>query len=299
MAKAKTLAALAGLAGLAYANRDKLFGSKDKDKGDARPARPESTETRDEEPRRKITDYMKKAPEDEKGSAQSDVLKTVTAPKTASNAQAGNQGVLGGSTSSSKPKPRGMTGAQNDALANAGKKSKATAENNALAKVNRVMDREVTEAAKANAAPAARRANLSPIDQIPGQDRSGPTGGERVSGTELSRNVSNTLSALTPIGGGIGKVGAEMATAGRTQKAYNAAQAERRAAEGMSPAEAIAAKKVAEREAREAKTLNPNAWMACPKGMAENFRSGGAVKMTASRRGDGIASRGKTRGKIC
>jgi hypothetical protein len=33
MAKAKDLAILAGLAGLAYVNRDKLFGGKDKDKG--------------------------------------------------------------------------------------------------------------------------------------------------------------------------------------------------------------------------------------------------------------------------
>ena len=30
--------------------------------------------------------------------------------------------------------------------------------------------------------------------------------------------------------------------------------------------------------AREAKTLNPNAWMAGPKGMAENFKKGGNVK---------------------
>jgi len=59
------------------------------------------------------------------------------------------------------------------------------------------------------------------------------------------------------------------------------------------------ARAAAAQAAREAKTLNPNAWLAGPKGMAENFRRGGAVKMTASRRGDGIASRGKTRGKIC
>jgi hypothetical protein len=137
----------------------------------------------------------------------------------------------------------------------------------------------------------APRRKLSPVDQIPGQDRSGPTGGERVSGSELGRNVSNTMSALAPLGGGVGKIGAEMATAGRAQRGYNAAQAERRAAEGMSPAEALAARQAA----REAKTLNPNAWLAGPKGMAENFRKGG---MTASRRGDGIASRGKTRGKM-
>jgi hypothetical protein len=138
------------------------------------------------------------------------------------------------------------------------------------------------------------------VDQIPGQDRSGPTGGERVDSTELSRN----LAALTPFGGGVGKIAAELSTAGRSQRAYNAAQAARRSAEGMNPTEAMAAKEAATQAAREAKTLNPNAWMAGPKGMAENFRKGGAVKkmasggMTASRRGDGIASRGKTRGKM-
>jgi hypothetical protein len=142
------------------------------------------------------------------------------------------------------------------------------------------------------AAAQMRRSKLSPVDQIPGQSRRAPEGGERIDSTELGRNVSNTMSALTPIGGGLGKIGAEMSTAGRTQKAYNAAQAERRAAEGMSPAEALAARQAA----REAKTLNPNAWLAGPKGMAENFRKGG---MTASRRGDGIATKGKTRGRIC
>ena len=150
----------------------------------------------------------------------------------------------------------------------------------------------------------APRRKLSPVDQIPGQDRSGPTGGERVSGTELSRNVSNTMNALAPLGGGVGKIGAELATAGRAQRGYNAAQAARRSAEGMSPAEALAAKEAAAQAAREAKTLNPNAWLAGPKGMAENFRKGGKVKkmasggMTASSRADGIASRGKTKCKM-
>jgi len=150
----------------------------------------------------------------------------------------------------------------------------------------------------------APRRKLSPVDQIPGQDRRGPTGGERVSGTELSRNVSNTMNALAPLGGGVGKIGAELATAGRAQRGYNAAQAARRSAEGMSPAEALAAKEAAAQAAREAKTLNPNAWLAGPKGMAENFRKGGKVKkmasggMTASSRADGIASRGKTKCKM-
>jgi hypothetical protein len=193
-----------------------------------------------------------------------------------------------------------------------------------------------TDAIKNASRAAARRANLSPIDQIPGQDRSGPTGGERVSGTELSRNLSNTAAALTPLTGGASKVATEFALGNRAAKAAtaeklspagqrlknmeeirNVAMPGRRDAVmnplahagGPKMMEKIAAQEgraieaearaAAAQAAREAKTLNPNAWLAGPKGMAENFRRGGAVKMTASRRGDGIASRGKTRGKIC
>ena len=62
------------------------------------------------------------------------------------------------------------------------------------------------------------------------------------------------------------------------------------------------------RSPRDDKTLNPMAWMSGPKGMADNFKKGGKVnsmKMSsggstspASKRADGIASRGKTRCKI-
>jgi hypothetical protein len=72
MAKTKNLAILAGLAGLAYANRDKLFGGKDKDdkRTDARsPGDEMSVYAANrgmpvEEPRRKIEDYIEKAPLD-------------------------------------------------------------------------------------------------------------------------------------------------------------------------------------------------------------------------------------------
>jgi hypothetical protein len=193
-----------------------------------------------------------------------------------------------------------------------------------------------TDAMKNASRSTARRANLSPIDQIPGQNISGPTGGERVSGTELSRNLSNTAAALTPLTGGASKVATEFALGNRAAKVAtaeklspagqrlknmeeirNVAMPGRRDAVmnplahagGPKMMEKIAAQEgraieaearaAAAQAAREAKTLNPNAWLAGPKGMAENFRRGGAVKMTASRRGDGIASRGKTRGKIC
>ena len=112
MAKAKTLAVLAGLAGLAYANRDKLFGGKktyNEDAGDQKTSSytgdTKKVEATDE-PRRKIEDYQKKAPGDEKGSAQSDVLKAVTAPKSASNDKAGNQGVLSSKSLTPKAKPQ-------------------------------------------------------------------------------------------------------------------------------------------------------------------------------------------------
>jgi len=236
MAKAKNLAILAGLAGLAYANRDKLFGSKSKD--DAGKSADSNSYTRDtkkvaaSDDRMSNEDYiksrMKKAPEDEKGSAQSDVLKAVTAAKEAPNDKAGNQGVIppksSGKSAAKAVAPSGMTDAQNNALANAGKKSKATAENNALAKVNRGMDREVTEAAKYNAAPTP----VATTTQAPA----------------ASTATANKFKHEMPIS----KFFKGIREAGNRG--------------------------------------NPDVKMA----------SGG---MTASRRGDGIAQRGKTRGKMC
>jgi hypothetical protein len=231
--KARDIAALAGLAGLAYANRDKLFGSKSKDDAGDQKTSSYTGDTKKvsaSDDRMSNEDYiksrMKKAPEDEKGSAQSDVLKAVTAPKSASNDKAPSQGVLPQKSLTPEVKPKskvGMTNAQNDALATAGKKSKAASENTALAKVNRGMDREVTEAAKANAAPAPTTATQSPA---------------------ASTAPANKFEHEMPI----------------ARFFKNVREAGNRG--------------------------NPDAKMA----------SGG---MTASRRGDGIASRGKTRGKIC
>ncbi len=131
--------------------------------------------------------------------------------------------------------------------------------------------------------------------------RQGPTAGDgrSVDSTELGRNISNTLNATAGLSvpGYVGKM---------TQKQYNALAAARRAGEGFSPAEAQAARAAAEASARD-KVTNPMAWMAGPKGMRDDFKkggkvkkmaSGGSVKVSASRRGDGIAQRGKTRGKM-
>jgi hypothetical protein len=130
----------------------------------------------------------------------------------------------------------------------------------------------------ANPPRARTRAEL--IEAIPtgGKKGAGPTAGNgnSVEGTELSRNVKNTLSALAPLGGGVGKIGVELAMGSK------AAQAAPKVAEAAEKTEkaAKAVKTAAKstRAAREAKTLNPNAWMAGPKGMKENFKSGGGVK---------------------
>ena len=203
MAKARDIAALAGLAGLAYANRDKLFGGKKTYNEDAG----------DQKTRSYTGDTKKVEAKDTKDTAEastadegykSNVLKAITAPKAASNDKAGNQGVLGGSTPPSKPKPklkpRGMTGAQNTALANA----------------NRGMGKAVTTAASDEGA------RLGNIKAAKDYNR----------GLEMEKQILNNMITNPPM----------------------------------------------------------------KKGGMVKMASGG---MTASRRGDGIATKGKTRGKIC
>lgn len=141
-------------------------------------------------------------------------------------------------------------------------------------------DELASYAASRNAAPA-----KTGVDAIPTEGYRKVEGGERVSGSELGRNVKNTLNALAPLGGGVGKIGAELATAGRAQRGYNAAQAERRAAEGMSPAEALAARasQAAPKAAKAEKSVptkgreevtNPMMWAAGPKN-AGAFKTAG------------------------
>jgi hypothetical protein len=126
-----------------------------------------------------------------------------------------------------------------------------------------------------------------------GRAGAGPTAGSgnSVDSTELGRNFSALMNAAGPgrLATGL-TLAAREAKAGKgIQDAYNARAAARRAEEGLSATEAAAARaakatraareaKVAPRKEREAKTLNPNAWMAGPKGMKEDFKKGGSVK---------------------
>ena len=153
-----------------------------------------------------------------------------------------------------------------------------------------------------------------------GKGENAPVVGEKTEKmSDAERNISNAL-AVTGVGGG----------AAGLYKAKKILDARKAAAEGLKKRAEL--KRITEegirqnrksddlseinksvtQGLRENKTMNPLSWMAGPKGMAENFKRGGKVKAKtpakkmssggttsqASRRGDGIALRGKTRGGI-
>jgi hypothetical protein len=128
-------------------------------------------------------------------------------------------------------------------------------------------------------------------DQIP-RDKATPVSGEKVRGTELGRNISNTLSALGPGKlAGIGAIGMEMRGAKGAQDAYNKAKSAKRAEEMRPKADATkfssAPKSTNKNPAKRTKKFDD----------AESnveFKRGGST----SSRGDGIAQRGKTKGRM-
>jgi hypothetical protein len=102
---------------------------------------------------------------------------------------------------------------------------------------------------------------------------------------------------------GIGNMATEAATAGRVQRAYNAQQEARRAAEGLSPAEVAAfKKKLAEASfeggMKKGGKVKPKA-KAKPVHKPKKMASGGMTsRPNASKRADGIATKGHTKCKM-
>ena len=171
----------------------------------------------------------------------------------------------------------------------------------------------------ANYEPPAKRSNYSNegrgkglpkslVDQIP-SDRSTVVGGERVSGSELGRNIANTALALGPGKlAGLGSIGVEMRGAKSAQEAYNKAATARRTAEMRAKGDAtkFASKPTQKSAPKTTKKFDDEE-------SSIEFKRGGKVKKAAtpmkkmasggmtskaSSRGDGIAQRGKTRGRI-
>ena len=136
---------------------------------------------------------------------------------------------------------------------------------------------------------------------IPGQSVQAPQGGERADSTELGRNVTNALGAMGAAGrlSGIGNMATEAATAGRVQRAYNAQQEARRAAEGLSPAEVAAFKKKLAEASFEGGMKKGGKVKTKAKAKVKKMASGGMTsRPNASKRADGIATKGHTKCKM-
>ena len=167
------------------------------------------------------------------------------------------------------------------------------------------------------------------ISQIPTGGTRTVEGGDRVSGNEFTRNVGNIVTGLGPAKlAGFGKVGAEMATArGAAQRAAEA-RAAAKAAEGREAVtnpmawmagpkgmKKMQAAEDAERKARRAIEGRRDPRLAVKgeesdfTGGAIGYKKGGSVKAkpkkmasggmsSASKRADGIATKGKTKCKM-
>jgi hypothetical protein len=310
MAKAKTLAALAGLAGLAYAY------NKNKNKDDSSTTDSESGETTSSKKDADDNDTLARVNREEASGitkSKSDVLKALTAPKAAPNDKAPSQGVLPPKTVTPpkvKPKletyttrkdPReaeaGTSRGQRsftsrssgDEMSSAAKSYKAPAPTTSSKVGDAATDAVKTVAKAAVQGPAASMATAAK----PLADKA--TNAMRETYRDLSGKVqyktpdipSAAKTASDAVASGAKKVGSGIADyANRTFTLEGRERAKKEADDAR-------AKAASSREYDE-DVLSKGSAMR--RGGMTKMASGG---MTASSRGDGIASRGKTRGKIC
>ena len=147
-------------------------------------------------------------------------------------------------------------------------------------------------AAPATSKPLNRRGT---VDDIPLDSPRKPVTGEKVDGSELGRNVATTMAALGPVkGAGAVRAAVEFARANRVQDVFNKTATARRTAEMRAKGDATkfsskpkatqkdSAKKTKKFDDEESNT---------------EFKRGGMVS-SASKRADGIATKGKTRCKM-
>lgn len=135
----------------------------------------------------------------------------------------------------------------------------------------------------------ARRYPGTAVDRIPGSSPAGWTGGtgERVTGNETTRNLSNIMNATAGLSvpGYVGKL---------TQPQFNARTAARRAAGDLTPAEIEAARQ----RIADAAITGGMKKGGKVKAKAKKMASGGTAKSSVSKRADGIATKGKTKCKM-
>lgn len=157
--------------------------------------------------------------------------------------------------------------------------------------------------------PITEEMRRNPVARIPGQRSQAPEGGSRVTGSETSRNIANALGAMGPTRlAGFGNAAIEGATARGALQRAAAARTERTEAarRGQTPTNLTSTKSRSTARTNEASKRtrkfdedsenvefkHGGKTKAMPKKMA----SGGMS--SASKRADGIASKGKTKCKM-
>lgn len=141
------------------------------------------------------------------------------------------------------------------------------------------------------------------INSIPLDNPREPVSGKSASGSELGRNITNTLGAMSGYQGiNFAKAAAEGLTAKAAAKRAELAAAEKRAElagelrRNAQPTK-FQSSKNSEAAKRTRKFNDDEANVEMRKGgMTKKYANGGSVSAS---RGDGIAQRGKTRGKMC
>jgi hypothetical protein len=141
------------------------------------------------------------------------------------------------------------------------------------------------------------------INSIPLDKSRKPVSGKSASGSELGRNITNTLGAMSGYQGiNFAKAAAEGLTAKAAAKRAELAAAEKRAElagelrRNAQPTK-FQSSKNSEAAKRTRKFNDDEANVEMRKGgMTKKYANGGSVSAS---RGDGIAQRGKTRGKMC
>jgi len=331
MAKARDMAALAGLAGLAYAMRNK---PEQENKGrQSEDAGYKSTETRKDE-----------GPTADK-KTKSDVLEAITKPKEKANDAAGNQGVLGGNKPAPKLKtyttrekdPSGAEASnKTDAMRNASRKLAAKNPNysnegrssTAPAKNPNYSNEGRSSTAPSKTADANKDKFYSPVTAaktIAKTAAQGPIAGAATAAKPLADKAANAMGeTYRDLSGKVRRITPDTSSAAKTVSDA-VASGVKKVGSGIAdyvknfetPAERRS------REAKEAKDTPPKARTDSPLGrrmegeilnnMITNppMKKGGMVKpkkmasggmtsmaSSASKRADGIASRGKTRCKM-
>ena len=147
--------------------------------------------------------------------------------------------------------------------------------------------------------PIARGSQQNTRGGIPGQSAVAPQGGQRVSGTDLSRNLANALMALGPTRlAGFGNAAVEGATARAAAQRAAVLRAERAEAarRGQTPT-TLTSTRPNDATKRTRKFNEEDSGVEFKRGgKTKKMASGGMT--SASKRGDGIASKGKTKCKM-